>query len=223
MSQMLPPSDIAVSVLSVVTLFRERHDDYGVIKIELWPEGLVIWVGGEIRWRSFDWPRADLDDAREVLVEMDKIVATKEAALAAARQKIHDKSLLIDVVHQERDEARQDASEKERRLEALAEQMRDAPMGVSLAERNRADVEIARLRADQTKYHQNLTEIAQQHVKDLDRLHAELSASERARLILLRRNSELRVELAASERARLVAIAVQQELSDELVAARSDI
>jgi hypothetical protein len=33
----------------------------------------------------------------------------------------------------------------------------------------------ARLRADQTKYHQNLTEIAQQHVKDLDRLRAELA------------------------------------------------
>jgi hypothetical protein len=33
-----------------------------------------------------------------------------------------------------------------------------------------------RLRADQTKYHQNLTEIAQQHVKYLDHLRAELAS-----------------------------------------------
>jgi septal ring factor EnvC (AmiA/AmiB activator) len=39
--------------------------------------------------------------------------------------------------------------------------------------------EANRLRADQTKYHQNLTEIAQQHVKDLDRLRAELDAARR--------------------------------------------
>jgi hypothetical protein len=26
---------------------------YGTIRLEAWPEGLVLWVGGEIRWRSW--------------------------------------------------------------------------------------------------------------------------------------------------------------------------
>jgi hypothetical protein len=41
--------------------------------------------------------------------------------------------------------------------------------------------DVIRLRADQAKYHQNLTEIAQQHVKDLDRKDAEI---ERLRVII---------------------------------------
>lgn len=26
---------------------------YGTVKLEVWPEGLVLWVGGEIKWRSW--------------------------------------------------------------------------------------------------------------------------------------------------------------------------
>ncbi len=28
--------------------------DIGVAKLELWPEGLVLWVGGEIVWKSWE-------------------------------------------------------------------------------------------------------------------------------------------------------------------------
>jgi predicted RNase H-like nuclease (RuvC/YqgF family) len=49
------------------------------------------------------------------------------------------------------------------------------------AGKDRLEEECARLRADQTKYHHNLTEIAQQHVKDLDRKDAEI---ERLRVII---------------------------------------
>jgi len=119
------------------------------------------------------------------------------------------------------------------------------------AGKDRLEEECARLRADQTKYHQNLTEIAQQHVKDRDRISAdkdelwtairgrdekinklvkELAAARQGIANVLKEhrerlqaNAELRAELDASERARLIAIAVQQELSDELAVARSDI
>lgn len=40
----------------IVTLFKT--DSYkaalGTIRLEMWPEGLVLWVGGEIRWRSWN-------------------------------------------------------------------------------------------------------------------------------------------------------------------------
>lgn len=29
------------------------QDEFGVIRLEKWPEGLVFWVGGEIKWRSW--------------------------------------------------------------------------------------------------------------------------------------------------------------------------
>jgi hypothetical protein len=53
LASMTPQSDTN----PITALFRLQTETYGVIKIEEWPEGLVIWVGGEIRWSSFDWPR----------------------------------------------------------------------------------------------------------------------------------------------------------------------
>jgi hypothetical protein len=31
--------------------------EFGVIRLENWPEGIVLWVGGQIRWRS--WREAE--------------------------------------------------------------------------------------------------------------------------------------------------------------------
>jgi hypothetical protein len=31
-----------------------QHKDYGDILIEVWPEGLVLWVGGVIKWKSWE-------------------------------------------------------------------------------------------------------------------------------------------------------------------------
>lgn len=42
----------------IVKLYEQRSDEFGVIRLELWPEGLVLWVGGEIRWKS--WAAPDL-------------------------------------------------------------------------------------------------------------------------------------------------------------------
>jgi len=33
---------------------REFMEQRGVIRLELWPEGLVLWVGGTIRWREWE-------------------------------------------------------------------------------------------------------------------------------------------------------------------------
>jgi hypothetical protein len=35
-------------------------DRYGIIRLEQWPEGLVLWVGGEIKWKSWVNPVPDL-------------------------------------------------------------------------------------------------------------------------------------------------------------------
>lgn len=66
--------------MTVRTLFRtaELQNEFGTVKIEVWPEGLVLWVGGEIRWRSWRdialWsartlPQPRRDGAEAVLVE----------------------------------------------------------------------------------------------------------------------------------------------------------
>lgn len=37
----------------VQPLFKCTHEIFGVVRVEEWPEGLVVWVGGEIRWKSW--------------------------------------------------------------------------------------------------------------------------------------------------------------------------
>lgn len=38
------------------TLFYTRTEKYGAVRIEEYPEGLQLWVGGECRWRSYRLP-----------------------------------------------------------------------------------------------------------------------------------------------------------------------
>lgn len=38
---------------------KELVNQYGTIRLELWSEGLILWVGGEIRWRSWLDKRPD--------------------------------------------------------------------------------------------------------------------------------------------------------------------
>ena len=37
-------------------LFSYRTPEDGIIKLELWPEGFVLWYHGEIVWKS--WSRS---------------------------------------------------------------------------------------------------------------------------------------------------------------------
>lgn len=37
----------------VVRLCSYEDNKLGMVKVELWPEGLVLWVGGEIVWKSW--------------------------------------------------------------------------------------------------------------------------------------------------------------------------
>ena len=39
---------------SVIGLWLARLEPYGAIKVEEWSEGLVVWVGGQIRYKSWE-------------------------------------------------------------------------------------------------------------------------------------------------------------------------
>lgn len=39
-------------------LYEERDERLGVVRLERWPEGIVLWCGGEIAWRSWKAARA---------------------------------------------------------------------------------------------------------------------------------------------------------------------
>lgn len=36
------------------TLFSLPTDDLGIVRLARWPEGLVLWVGGKIVWKSWE-------------------------------------------------------------------------------------------------------------------------------------------------------------------------
>lgn len=35
----------------------EFQNEYGTVRVAMWPEGIVLWVGCEIRWKSWADPR----------------------------------------------------------------------------------------------------------------------------------------------------------------------
>lgn len=69
----------------IQTLYTERTDAEGVIRLERWPEGLVLWVGGEIRWKAWADPKklvtitlsADTQEMRAIVEGLE--VAVREA------------------------------------------------------------------------------------------------------------------------------------------------
>jgi len=38
--------------IELVSHSTRFQDTFGTIKVELWPDGLVLWVGGQIRWKN---------------------------------------------------------------------------------------------------------------------------------------------------------------------------
>ncbi len=38
--------------------YEQAFKDYGIVRIQRWPEGLIIWVGGKIVYKS--WVRIDV-------------------------------------------------------------------------------------------------------------------------------------------------------------------
>lgn len=47
-----------MSTEEITTLCRtdQLKSEFGIIRLEEWPEGLILWVGGEVRWRSWRDP-----------------------------------------------------------------------------------------------------------------------------------------------------------------------
>ena len=39
---------------NVIKMFEAEDDRTGKIRLEWWPEGFVLWAGGEIVWRAWD-------------------------------------------------------------------------------------------------------------------------------------------------------------------------
>jgi len=51
-----PPNEIpAQDTPELETLLKTETPRFGVVRVARWPEGLVLWVGGEIVWKS--WTR----------------------------------------------------------------------------------------------------------------------------------------------------------------------
>lgn len=48
-----PRRTVAPQQSGVTTLHQERTPEEGVIRLERWPEGYVLWHHGSIVWRSF--------------------------------------------------------------------------------------------------------------------------------------------------------------------------
>ncbi len=63
------------------TLYQteELRSEFGVIRLEEWPEGVVLWVGGQIRWRSWRAPEFCATRLPERKAEREKIQAIMEA------------------------------------------------------------------------------------------------------------------------------------------------
>lgn len=49
-------------VQSDPTKWQDRTPEFGVVQVEHWPEGICLWVGGKIRWRS--WRDQELWDVK---------------------------------------------------------------------------------------------------------------------------------------------------------------
>jgi len=41
---------------------QDFKDEFGAVKLQEWPEGIVLWVGGQIRWRS--WKDPEFENTR---------------------------------------------------------------------------------------------------------------------------------------------------------------
>lgn len=59
-------ADVMESGEAFEPLFEIRTNDLGVIRLVRWPEGLVLWVDGQIRWKSW----ADSQSRRGALKAM---------------------------------------------------------------------------------------------------------------------------------------------------------
>jgi hypothetical protein len=60
-------SAYVITVADPAILFETRLSDLGVVRVERWPEGLCLWVGGEIRWKSWEESQ-DPVQARDKLI-----------------------------------------------------------------------------------------------------------------------------------------------------------
>ena len=68
-----------------MTLIETRTEQDGVIRVERWPEGLVLWVGGVIAWKSWKPKRAHIHDLASKLADAAFEIAETDRGLIHAR------------------------------------------------------------------------------------------------------------------------------------------
>jgi chromosome segregation ATPase len=189
---------------------------------------------------------SEIDDMATLIKHQDAEIAAKDALLKTYRAEIvrfsdQAANLRVDLHAAKASELRR-IEDTDRVLVAngrLRGDLEEAEAGKDRLEEELSAIGTGfeRLRADQAKYHQNLTELAQQHVKDLDRLRAELDAARQdikrlelalndecsagmqacTELVAARQERDTaRAELAASERAKVIADVDMRELSDAI-------
>lgn len=48
-----PPRNVQISLNEFTTIhFQKRFEAFGMVRVQTWPEGLEIWVGGQRVWKT---------------------------------------------------------------------------------------------------------------------------------------------------------------------------
>jgi hypothetical protein len=50
-----------------ITLFEARYDDYGTVRLEVWQDGLVVWIAGQIVWKTWESQQRATDELLTML------------------------------------------------------------------------------------------------------------------------------------------------------------
>jgi hypothetical protein len=72
------------------TLFETRTDADGVIRVECWPEGLVLWVGGVIRWKQWKPTPFDPEDLLDISKALGASASDIRVLAEEMKQRIKD-------------------------------------------------------------------------------------------------------------------------------------
>jgi hypothetical protein len=79
---MADPTNTAIRILYET---HEFTDELGVIRLAQWPEGIVLWVGGEIVWRSWRDAAVEFFADERGLVTAKLTASGAKAAAALSR------------------------------------------------------------------------------------------------------------------------------------------
>ena len=81
MTRQTPAAPAPPSERDIFTLWASEIQKHGLARVELWPEGLVFWAGGQIRWKSwFPAPPLTADERNEVVRVLKRVPTITDAS-----------------------------------------------------------------------------------------------------------------------------------------------